>query len=353
MDEKIVRRKKKSKKKTKKWQVAAVVILSLLLVGLVGSYAVFNSYFSLIKKAPDAGEMTLEERLSANADDPVPTPMPLAPGEVTPPPAATPDPGVTAEKEKEIYNLLFMGIDNREDAYTRRNDATLMVTVNKRDKKITATSFIRDGRIWMPGWGYQKLNVANVYGGPQLVIDTIEYNYGVKADNYLMINFFAFQEVVDAMGGVRVQLTDDEVNHINGHVPDSPPLTYTADGYYNLDGAQALMFCRDRYVGSDIERTARQRRMLGAALEKVKTLSLSEISNVAKIGLNHTISDIDQSTFLSLVALAPSLKSYTFEHGAIPIDGTWQFENIGGGSYITFDLDANREYLQKIFYGLE
>ena len=264
-------------------------------------------------------------------------------------PDASPDPGNDL-LTKDVYNILLMGIDARYDGYNTRNDATMIVSINNTRKEVILTSLQRDAAIDVPGFGHDRLNVTNVYGGAELSEKTVELNYGVKADKYIMVNFVSFPNVVKALGGVDIELTHEEVDNINGHVLTGH-LNYTDDNVYHLDPDQALWFVRIRDDSTDIVRTERQRRFLTVVWEMAKAMSAEELFELAKVVYKETNSDLDLGTLIALISRLPELLEYDLVLDRVPVDGTWEFGNVGGASYILFDVDENKKYLQELIYG--
>ena len=234
------------RKKKKHGRVLLVLVLVVAALGLAG-YAVFEHYFSLLGRVP-ASPPPGNPADTAPAEE-MPDPLELEEEpRATPSPTATPNLADTP-RPADVYHMLLLGVDSRYDTYNTRTDTMMMVTVNKDKKEILLTSFLRDTYIYIPDWGYQRLNVANVVGGPEKTIDTIRYHYGLEADDYLFVNFYSFVDAIDTVGGIDITLSDLEVAYINR---SGYPLAYQSTGVYHLNGDQALSFCRNRSIGSDL-----------------------------------------------------------------------------------------------------
>ncbi len=325
------------KQNRKKW-LAALFSLALLL--FTGAYAGFSHYFSLLQSAPSISAASV--RGPSEGPDVTPEPMEV---KKTPAPTATPEP---ENRMPDVYNLLLLGADAAGDNYYTRTDTMMMVTLLKNRKEILLTSFLRDTYVYIPDWGYQRLNAANTVGGPEKTIETIRYHFGMEADNYVFVNFKTFVEAMDRIGGVDIELSDLEVDYINARV-GSAHLDYSEDGRYHLTGDQALSFCRNRSIGSDLRRTEQQRRLIAAVWAQLSGLSPGEVSRIAEDVLSQIVTDMDRKTFLSLLLTIPFLKAYTVEQQQIPADGTFRFSTIGGASVIEANAEANREILRKRF----
>lgn len=176
-----------------------------------------------------------------------------------------------------ITNILLLSSDARPGEDVSRSDSIMILSIDNVHKKLKVTSLMRDMLVEINGHGEEKLNHAFAYGGPTKTIETIQNNFGIKLDNYVIVDFSAFVNVINAIGGVEVTIKDYELDELNKYIIDGGG--YESDllpspGTYNLNGYQALSYARIRKVGDgEYERTERQRAVLQIALEKVKDIS--------------------------------------------------------------------------------
>ena len=179
-----------------------------------------------------------------------------------------------------VSNVLLIGTDSRDLSQERgRSDSMILASINKKTRELTLTSFLRDSYVYIDDeYGYGKLNAAYSYGGAGLLMDTIESNYGVRIDDYILISFSACANVIDAVGGVKLDLTDEEADAVNEILisevnelmgDDRNDDLLDCGGKQKLDGKQALSYSRIRYVGNaDFERASRQRTVMTQVLKK-------------------------------------------------------------------------------------
>ena len=264
----------------------------------------------------------------------------------------------------DVTNILLLGVDDRDDGYSARTDTMLLVSICNKTNKIYLTSFMRDTWVYIPGYGYSRMNAANAWGGPQLVMDTIEENFKIHVDRYVMVNFMTFVDVVNSVGGVEVEVTDAEVGYLNEYVR-----TYRAEfedyeeqvpggveritgaGTYNMNGVQALAYCRIRYVGDDFERTNRQRKVIGAIFTKAKGLNLAEISGMVEVLFPQVMTNITSMEVLGMCFNVGTYLSYDLMSQRVPADGTWyNLTTSGGAQVIGIDLNANIQMLRNSIY---
>lgn len=176
-----------------------------------------------------------------------------------------------------ITNILLLSSDARPGEDVSRSDSIMILTIDNIHKKLKVTSLMRDMLVKIEGHGEEKLNHAFAYGGPTKTIETIQNNFGIKLDNYIIVDFNAFVKVIDAIGGTEVTIKDYELDELNKYILDgggSLEDLLPSPGTYNLNGYQALSYARIRKVGNgEYERTERQRALLQIALEKIKGMS--------------------------------------------------------------------------------
>lgn len=262
----------------------------------------------------------------------------------------------------DMYNILLVGIDARDVSKSSRSDTMIILTLNKTTKKLIMTSVMRDIYCTIPGIGNTRINHAYAYGGISLLLDTIEYNFGIHIDDYVTINFYGFMDAIDAIGGVEMEVTADEIRVMNSYISglsslrgeDSAPdkLDESQAGLLLLNGKQALAYSRVRYVGNaDFERTNRQRKVLTAVMAKAKTLSLSEMNDLMNDVLPCVTTNLTQSDVLSILLHATEYLNYEVESGRIPYDGSYWSLHVNGMSVLGIDFSANKEYWLELVYG--
>lgn len=180
-----------------------------------------------------------------------------------------------------ITNILLLSSDARPGENVSRSDSIMILTIDNINKKLKVTSLMRDMLVKIDGHGEEKLNHTFAYGGPTKTIETIQNNFGIKLNNYVIVDFNAFVKVIDAINGIEVTVKDYELDELNKYILDgggSEKDLLPSPGTYNLNGYQALSYARIRKVGNgEYERTERQRAVLQIALEKIKDMSKVKI----------------------------------------------------------------------------
>lgn len=248
------------------------------------------------------------------------------------------------EMNGNSFNVLLIGTD-LDAGGTSRSDSMIVCNVNLDAKKVTLISFLRDCYVQIPDHKDNKLNAAYAFGGVELLDRTLEENFGVAVDANVLVDFKAFQKVIDALGGVEVYLFSDECAYVNSGTKSK---NYK-EGYCLLDGEAALAYCRIRKLDSDFGRTERQRKVLTALYNKFHTITLKEALDLIDKVFPLVTTDITNSEMVSYaVKLLPIIRECEIEPAHIPVDGTWENANVRGMAVLLLDFDKNRATLKEI-----
>ncbi len=256
--------------------------------------------------------------------------------------------GKLIETSENIVNILLIGQDARENAARSRSDSMILVTFNKSRKTITLTSFLRDLYVKIPGYQENKMNAAYAFGGMELLNKTLEENFGVRVDGNVEVNFARFASVIDLLGGVDMQLRQDEADYINS-VSKREELQ---EGMQHLDGQQALYYARIRHLDSDSDfsRTGRQRKVINALIEKFRSAKLTTLLGLLDELLPMITTDLTNAEMLRYATeLFPMLADCTILNQRVPADGTYTVATIREMSCVVADMDAARKLLEDTF----
>ena len=189
------------------------------------------------------------------------------------------------QSEKGITNILLAGTDGRPGEENSRSDAMMILTIDSKNKSLKLTSLNRDTYVNIPGHGEQKLTHAYAYGGANLLAETIENNFELDIQNYAVVDFYSFMDIVDALGGVEVDVHENEIKEINKFIKKEtynwsgetePMKLIEHSGVQKLNGYQTLSYARIRKNDSTQERDRRQRQVIEGLMNGVKTLPVSK-----------------------------------------------------------------------------
>ncbi len=259
-----------------------------------------------------------------------------------------------------VTNILLIGNDSRLGGEDGRSDAMILVSISTKTGKVLMTSILRDIYVEIPGYGSNRLNAAYSYGGPELLMKTVEQNFDIPVNRYILVNFEAFAGVVDAVGGVDLELTPDEVIWLNAYLNEYNELRGKEFGYdyiyqleggmMHLNGAQALAYSRNRYIGTDFGRTERQRKVMEEIIGKLPGTVFKDFSGLIEALCPNLTTNLSFTECYTLLLRAPFALRYERMSGSIPLENTWWNENIDSMAVLGVDFEANKEYLKENLY---
>lgn len=262
-------------------------------------------------------------------------------------------------EDKQVFNILLIGCDAREKGEASRADSIILLSINKESGQLIATSIMRDIYVEIPGHGNNRINAAYAFGGEDLLVETVEKNFKIQIDRYASVDFFVFMDIVDQMGGVEIELNDEEFLVANAYINELNELLdepYGTDwlpggGPHLLNGKQALGYSRIRYVGdADFERTKRQRAVLEQIFNKVKDYNLIELNALLNIVLPEITTDLTEGEAITLALEMNAYRKYALKQYRLPYDGTWRNMRIRGMSVLGIDFEENIRKLKKDLY---
>lgn len=250
-----------------------------------------------------------------------------------------------------VTNILLLGVDarNPKDDTASRSDSMMLISIDKAHNCVKMVSFLRDTWVYIPCIDKkQRLNAACQYDGYNGVVDTIEYNFGIDIDGYVVADFEMFKVLVDSIGGVEVEVSEKEAKEVTSHKGRYGNVKLDA-GKYKLTGEQALAYCRIRKIDTDFMRAYRQRTVMQAILKSVKSANPIKLVSMASKAAPYIETNLSKAKIISsgLKAL-PCIGDMA--EVRVPFDGTWQYATIGGASVITIDVDKNKEQLKDLIY---
>lgn len=249
---------------------------------------------------------------------------------------------------KDVTNILFMGIDDDENGNSR-SDSMMLISIDKKHNKIKLTSFLRDSWVDLPMKGKKaKLNAAYAANGVQGTVDTIEYNFGVDIDHYVMVDFEMFTKIIDAVGGVEVEVTEKEAKFIRNTTRYK---NMQSGEKVRLGGAEALVYCRIRKLDTDYMRTYRQRKVISALMEQAKQTDIKALIDVMFEIFPLIQTDLDKGELISVgIKGGYGLLSYEIEQTRVPIQEHMKESTINGQWVEVLDMDKVRKYLYDFIY---
>ncbi len=268
--------------------------------------------------------------------------------------------GVADNVQMEGYtNIALFGVDSREGELTKktRSDTIIIASINNANGDIKLCSVYRDTYLNLSNDEYTKCNAAYAEGGPEQAISMLNMNLDMDIADFVTIGFRGLTDVVDALGGITIDVTDAEISHLNNYqstMATEMKRDYTpvkSAGVQTLDGLQATAYCRIRYTaGDDFKRAERQRTVLMACLDKAKTKSYSELETVANKAFGETYTSLDLSEILDLLK---NIANYEIvDNNGFPEESMRATGTIGkkGSCVVANDLESNVVWLHKFLF---
>ena len=236
-----------------------------------------------------------------------------------------------------------------------RSDCIILATIDEKTKEVKLTSVYRDTYLELTGKNLDKVTHAYAYGGAALSMSTLNTNLDLNIKEFVTVNFDSVVDIVNAVGGVSINITNEELKYINGYINEINKVTknnsgnVTKAGRQTLNGVQALAYGRIRYTsGGDYKRTERMRDVLMAVVDKAKKMSVSKLNSLADTLLPKVYTNINSGEMISLLPQLASYKivdstGWPYNTKGATINGVWY------GSPVT--LEANVKELHEKVYG--
>ncbi len=254
-------------------------------------------------------------------------------------------------EDNRIINILLVGSDKRATwTQTGRSDSAMIATLDLKHKKLKLTSLMRDMYLTIPGYGENRFNAAYSFGGVSLMYETIASNFGIRLDGYAVVDFSAFKKVINTIGGVKITLTDEEYQYLTtaykkGSVLDLQPGTNV------MNGTQALAYTRIRQdAQGDFGRTERQRKVLQAIFTEAKSLSLSELIELAEELMPCISTDLSNDQIMSYMQSVLMLGTTEIDQMRIPVDNSYEQRRINNKAVLVPEMETNVNALQDFIY---
>ena len=262
-------------------------------------------------------------------------------------------------KEKAVFDLLLIGTDATTEEETGRSDAMVLVRLDAEAGEVRMISFLRDLYVRIPGYGRNRLNAAYAFGGAELLLSTLEENFGVRADGWAEVDFSRLTKVIDRIGGVEADVSEAERRQLNGILmhynraigEEETDGLLTEAGLLSLTGKQALCYSRIRKIDGDLQRTSRQREVLEAAFRKVTALDAWSLAVLALESLEAVKTNLSAWGIIRLIPLALRARDAAFTSMTVPMAGAWQDKTVNGMQVLAVDEAAVRAQVSAFLAG--
>ena len=309
-------KKHKGKKRKMRLWLKILIILLCLVIALVGAFYIYG--YNLLNKMEHT---ELDEK----------------------------DLGITTENFTGVKNIALLGLDSRQDNKSGRSDANVILTIDKKNKKIKLTSIARDSYVAIEGRKNDKLTHAYAYGKSQLAVKTLNQNFVAEITDYVTMNIFELARVIDYIGGVTIDVDTAEFKELNGYVIPTTDFgnikcSYLSKpGVQKLSGAQAVCYARIRHTDGDVERGNRQKEVLTAMFAQVKTMNVLKLPEVASMIIEECETSLTANDIIQLgtwaVTASPEFESLSLPNDNVPGKG----KIISGVWYYYYDIEKAKQ----------
>ena len=330
---------------------AAVVILFLVIF--------FSSKFGQKKVVEGIGNLVYDDAFDYESITPTVSPEQIPSDTISVTPTIT---DIEQLMDENVVNILLIGIEEIE--YAQNTDTMIIASMNRKSNELSIISLMRDLYVDIPGHSDNKLNAAYQLGGIDLLYKTIQMNFGITMDGYVMVNFDCFETIVDLLGGIPITLSTEEAMYLNekNYISNIENRNVVA-GTQILNGNQVLGYCRVRHVSTgnendDFGRTARHRTVLEAIYKKIMNKNLFQIlAFMNQVFANVQLkTDITKNKFSDYLTEVVDFNIGELEQYRIPANQTYYNSEVLIGKHyqevlIPNDWNETRDLLKDYIYG--
>lgn len=265
------------------------------------------------------------------------------------------------ETENQWLNILLLGGDSRSTESYSRTDTMMILSVNREESIFKMTSIMRDTWVQFSSGKSNKINAANVFGGPELAMKTVNDYFGTDIENYVLVNMYDLVHIIDLVGGVELEITEAERKNINSGAQDyiNNVAKYSGDTYVEnsgkvwLNGLQAMSFCRIRYIDSDYHRVMRQQQVLLALADKMQNMEVNDLMEALDGIMEYIDTNMENEALKELAYTGLSAEIEDVGQYRIPADGTFNSGMFGDVWCIKPNFEKNAQLLHDFIYGEE
>ncbi len=298
-------KKKKNRSPQFKAMLAVFIILIILLLGF-GAYLLVD-YFNLDSLAKvwsdlgfDESEMKVEYETDPGAENL--EQVEFVGGEVE-----------EISKDKNVTDILLIGVDNRNsEKFTGRSDVLIVLRIDKDSGEVKLASFMRDTLVEIEGHDKNRINTAYHFGSTDLAYNTMQRNFGIKPDYYMVVNFFGMEDIINSLDGVDINIESKEIEYLNWSIDEINGIDKSgkashikSSGMQHLNGRQAVAYMRIRKVGldglnGDAARVSRQQIVLTALFNKAKSMSVGQLPDLIETLSQYVRTDIPLTKMIDI-----------------------------------------------------
>ena len=268
--------------------------------------------------------------------------------------------GELMDSVEGVRNILLVGVDARPGETKSRSDTIIILTIDGNNNVIKMTSLLRDLYVSIPDHGNNRINVAWVYGEFDLLRQTIRENFGLDVTEYVEVDLTLLVDLIDQIGGLTLNVgSEKQRKAINGVIdaynyqfrePNNDGLV-TSLGEQAMNGKQVMAYARYRKIDSDFKRSERQREVLSKIFDKIKGMSLIELTRLAAYAVDRVETNLSLNDIVSLIPVMYGMKDAPIEQLTLPYEGEYQSRTVSGMAVLVPNLSAAQTRLEAFIYG--
>lgn len=232
----------------------------------------------------------------------------------------------TVNKEDGVLDILLIGVDNRSSGkFTGRSDVLMVLRIDTNTKELKLVSFMRDTLVEIEGHDKNRINTAYHFGSIELTYQTMKDSFGISPDYYTVVNFYGMEDIIDALGGVDINIESKEISCLNGSVDEINRIDsagkvshISSSGMQNLNGRQAVAYMRIRKVGGDAARVNRQQVVLDALFNKATSIDIGQIPSLISALAQYVRTDIPINKMLDIGLAVLGMKDSGLQRFSYP-----------------------------------
>ncbi len=273
------------------------------------------------------------------------------------------------EKKLDIYkdtgdytNIALFGLDSREGELEGgvQSDCMMIASIDNNTNEVKLVSVYRDTLLQQKDGSYGKANSAYTKGGPEEAIALMNRNLDLDIKKYVSVNFNALADVVDALGGIDLEMTEEEVYWTNGYCTETSKVVgrktsvLSGAGNHHVDGIQAVSYARIRYTtGDDFKRTERQRIILEKVMQKAKEAKISTLNQILDEVLPQVSTNLTMANFMGMAANAVNYELGEMSGFPFTVTASEKIKKHKGSYVVPVGLAKNVSELHRFLFGEE
>lgn len=314
-----------SRQKKKSTKIIIGILMLILIVALL-AFLVTNHFLNKINRENMDDIISADDETFETDGDGGIDPDSVKLGEVSP------------LDDEDLINILLIGQDRRPGEGRQRSDTMILCSINPETNKVSMISFMRDLYVQLPGnYSANRLNAPYAFGGFELLKQTLKMNFGISIDGCFEVDFNGFEDAVNIVGGVDIEMSATEAGIVGGGA--------TA-GMNHLNGEQALAYARIRMIDNDFHRTERQRKVLTSVFNSLDGLSLGQLKDLANKLLPCMTTDLSNVEIMSLISQCHRVVGTEVSNYRVPEDNAYYGAMIRGMDVLVPDLPLIRSQLE-------